>query len=275
LHAGLGMALAHQLLRRLAPASPAAAFDAALRSFLELVEQNSRPAYAIVPVEALGLMVRLFQPRIFRAVERQLRAIDPGLTSYYWHGAGRAIFFLPAQFHPFPGAIDGGLEICRREPPEPALRQDALSGFSFAAVMTDLRHPRSLEPLLGRLSERPEEAEALASGAAGAVLTLLHTTPDDPAIAAFLAYRPPASETSRSELWQRWVAGPSAFAVELYPLLAASGQLGVFARHQSPGSLESLGSLRSAGSLASPQMLGPQWSPESPVRPDRREPGSR
>ncbi|HVT61000.1 MAG TPA: hypothetical protein VHR45_21735 [Thermoanaerobaculia bacterium] len=262
LHAGMGMALAEQTLRRLGPSSPAAAYEAALRRFLSLVELNSRPAYALVPVEALGMMVRLFRSRIRGAVERQLRAVDLGLAAYYWHGAGRAIYFLPAQFHPFPRSLDRGLEICRREPPEPAHRLDALSGFCFAAAMMGLGHPWTLEPLLARLGERTEEAEALASGIAACIVTRHHTTPDDPVIGAFLRYRPPAAEARRAELWRRWVAEPCALVLErLYVRLEAEGRLGALARHQS---------LAALAEMATHAPAEPPAAPGVPERAKRR-----
>ena len=240
LHAGMGMALTEILLLPLRPDSPASTFDAALDSFAEQVEANARPDFAAVAFESLGLMVRRFIPRIHGAVEACLRARDARLAAYYWHGAGRAIYFLPGLFHPFPGTARRGLEICRHEPLEPGHRLDALAGFCFASTMINLRHPELVARLLPFLG--PGEIEALASGVAGALLTRHHTSPDEPGVREFL--RPLAERRTGpaasvlAGLWEEEVRGPCAEALDrAYPLLRARGELASLARHRPLGSL--------------------------------------
>jgi hypothetical protein len=240
LHAGLGMALTERLLSPLRAGSPGGAFDAALDRFAELVAANARPEYAPVVYEALGLMVRRFLARLHGAVEARLRARDARLAAYYWHGAGRAIYFLPGSFHPFPGAARRGLEVCRRDPREASHRLDAASGYCFASTMINLRHPELVARLLPHLE--PGEAAALASGIAGALLTRHHTCPDDPAVRGFL--RPiakpgagPAADRLAA-LWEDAVRGPCAAALDhAYPLLRARGELACLARHRPLGTL--------------------------------------
>jgi hypothetical protein len=253
LHAGLGMALTEILLLPLPPGSPASTFDAALDSFAAQVEANARPEFAAVAFESLGLMVRRFIPRLHGPVEACLRARDAGRAAYYWHGAGRAIYFLPSLFHPFPGTARRGLEICRREPLEPHHRLDALAGFCFASTMINLRHPELVARLLPYLG--PGEIEALASGVAGALLTRHHTSPDQPGVREFL--RPIAAEltghgagpgagaghgagpaANLADLWEEAVRRPCLAALDRsYPLLRARGELASLARHRPLGSL--------------------------------------
>jgi hypothetical protein len=259
LHAGLGMALSEILLRPMRPGGPAASCDAALDRFAGLVAANARPELAAVAFESLGLMVRRFLPRLHGAVESRMRDRDPRLAAFYWHGAGRAIYFLPGSFHPFPGTARRGIEACRREPPAASLRLDALAGYGFAAAMINLRHPELVARLLRYLE--PHEVEALASGVAGALLTRRHTCPEDPAVGAFLRplaapRRPPAAAAAAAaagaggtadarlaELWDRQVRGPCAEALDhAYPLLRARGELAALARHCPVGTL--LGSPR-------------------------------
>jgi hypothetical protein len=240
LHAGLGMALTERLLQPLASGSPDAAFDAALDRYAEVVKANARPDFAAVAFEALGLMVRRFIPRLHAAVEARLRERDARLASYYWHGAGRAIYFLPGLFHPFPGTARRGLEICRREPIEPEHRLDALAGFAFASTMINLRHPELVARLLPHLE--PGEIEALASGVAGALLTRHHTCPDDAAVRGFLRPiadpRAAAMDGCLAGLWEGAVRRPCAAALDHdYPLLRSRGELASFARHRQLGTL--------------------------------------
>jgi hypothetical protein len=245
LHSGMGMALAELLLGRLGPRSRAAAFDAAVRRFVAASNEGSLPGYEAVSLEALGLIVRRFLPSLRRGVEGALRGLDPELAGYYWHGAGRAIYFLPSLFFPLPGNVRRGLDFCRREPPDAERRLDALSGFFFAVTMINLGHPVVLETYLRHLDESAGESAALASGAAACAITLHQTSPGHPALARFLDYRPSPAPggTCRRALWERWVGTPCREAVEtLYPLLRARRQLALLARHQSlPALRERLG----------------------------------
>jgi hypothetical protein len=228
-HAGMGLAFA---LRRLSPLhsrSPAAAFDAVLGELLALYAANSLPAYLPVPQESLGLAVRLFRPRLTGPADASLRRIAPALTPLFWHGAGRGIYFLPAQF--LPGGLARAVGLCRREPPLATERLDALAGLSFAVAMVNLHHPRVFAGLLPQVAERSAEAEALTHGVVACLLARHHTTPADPAIPAFLAYRP--ADPRCRESWEQRVSAPGAEALaRLYPALRASGRLGDFARFQ-------------------------------------------
>jgi hypothetical protein len=240
LHAGLGMALAERLLAPLHPEGAAGTFDAALDRFAELVKDNARPEFAAVTFEALGVMVRRFLPRLHGAVSARLLARDARLAAYYWHGAGRAIYFLPDFFLPSPGAASGALETCRREPPEASFRLDAVAGLCFASTMINLRHPELLVRLLPHLE--PGEAEAMASGVAGALMTRHHTCPYELGVRDFL--RPtaePWAGTAGGGLagaWEDLVRRPCEEALDrAYPLLRARGELATLARHRPLGTL--------------------------------------
>ena len=229
LHVGMGMAFARRLVRRLRPGSPDAEVDEVLRTFAALCEANSRPGLCEAALEPLGLVVRLFHPRLTAPVDRRLRAVEPRLAPYFWHGAGRALYFVPAHFPPLPGAIRRAAERCRCEPQEADNRLDALAGLFFAAAMVNLRHPEVLAALLHRARLAEEEAEACAVGILTGVLARHDAIPGDPAVAALLAYRPRAVEG----LWDRCVTTPCIEGLErLYPLLRASGRLGLLARYR-------------------------------------------
>ncbi len=243
LHAGLGMALTEILLLPLTRGSPAPAIAAALDTFAAQVEANARPEFAAVAFESLGLIVRRFIPRLHAPVEECLRARDERLAAYYWHGAGRGIYFLPGLFHPFPGTGRRGLEICRREPLEPRHRLDALAGFCFASTMINLRHPELVARLLPYVG--PGEVEALASGVAGALLTRHHTSPDQPGVREFLrplavdlTWRKAGPGADLADLWEDAVRRPCLAVLDhAYPRLRARGELARLARHCPLGSL--------------------------------------
>ncbi|MEA2692147.1 MAG: hypothetical protein QOJ16_1534 [Acidobacteriota bacterium] len=229
LHSGMGLGFASCLLPPLHAGSPAAATQAALTEFLDLCAASSRPAYLPVASEALGLFARVFRPRLIAALDAGLRRIAPERAAGFWHGVGRALYFRSVDL--LPGSLARTLGRCRREPPA-ANRLDALAGLAFVVAMINLGHPR---PLAGLLAEvvGEEEAAAVTSGVVGCLLARHHTTPGDPALPAFLAWRPAGSDRRLLELWERRVSGPGSEAIpRLYPALLAEGRLGDFTRFQ-------------------------------------------
>ena len=246
LHAGLGMALARRLLRPLGAGSPAAELDARMRRFMALARDNSRPDLEPVAIEAAGTIVRMFLPRLRVGVARWMRTAEPDREGFYWHGVGRAAYFLPASSLPRSGAMRHALKICRREPPDAATRLDALAGLAFAVTMINWHQPWLIERLFRLVAEEPEaagmppgesaepgEVDAFASGVAACVIARRITIPAAPPPPLF-AYAPPdAAGSRRVELWDGRVRRPCLAALaQLYPQLAARGQLGCFARFQ-------------------------------------------
>ncbi len=228
LHAGMGLAFSERLIGALVRGAGEAEVAAALAAFDLLCRGNARPGYAPTVWEPLGLIVRLFHPRWTAAVDGVLAGYESDARLFFWHGVGRAIYFLPRYF--WPGATRRALARCRREPPAGEARTDALAGFVFAAAMVNLRQPPVLERLLALFGERPEEGAVVAGAFAACVLARRRTTPDDPAITALLAHQPAPDAAAT---WRRVVQEPIATALEVYyPCLVASGRLPQLARHQ-------------------------------------------
>jgi hypothetical protein len=262
LHAGLGMALARRLLRPLGAGSPAAELDARMRRFMALVRDNSRPDLEPVAIEAAGTIVRMFLPRLRVGVAGWMRAAEPDREGFYWHGVGRAAYFLPASSLPRAGAMRHALKICRREPPDAATRLDALAGLAFAVTMINWHQPWLIERLFRLVAEEPDaatgpgaagepgamgepeaaatppgesaepgEVDAFASGVAACVIARRITVPATPPPPLFAYVPPDAAGSRRVELWDGRVRRPCQAALaQLYPQLAARGELGGLAR---------------------------------------------
>jgi hypothetical protein len=259
LHAGLGMALARRLLRPPLSARQPAALAARLERFLELVRGNARPEYEAVAVESCGLVVRMFRPWLHAAVARWMAGAGRHLERLYWHGAGRAMYFLPGSLAPLPGSARRALRRCRREPPDALTRQDALAGLAFAVTMVNWHQPWLIERLFHLLGEPAassrfgggvdgDEAAAFASGVAACIFARRHTMPGEPS-----SIHPPVladlalggslgagssrgspgtvgSWTPRAELWESQIRRPCAAAQEvLYPWLVERRELSRFA----------------------------------------------
>jgi len=223
LHAGLGMGFAAALVSPLRPASPAPRLDDALARFAGLCRANSRPGYGRVAVESLGLMVRMFRAPLAPAVDRALARAAPELAPLFWHGAGRTLYFHPSGFLPDGAARQ--VARCRREVPA-ACRLDALSGLAFAAAMVNLREPGIVARRLAQAGGG-KEIDAFAHGVAAALVARRHTRPDDPAVGAFLAYRPAAGGD-----WEERVVAPCRDVLDRhYPRLLAERRLDELARY--------------------------------------------
>jgi hypothetical protein len=228
LHAGMGMAFAQRVLEGLTPASPDAEVDGALRRFAGLCRASSRPGYVEAALESLGLVARTFHPRLVPALSRRLLARDPELAAYFWHGAGRAVYFLPVHFLPGPASLDPAIDLLLAEAPE-ACRCDALEGLVYAACMVNMERPEGFAALLRASGGRLAARGVLAGGVRAAVAARRDTTPEDPAVDRFLRHVP--GDPAAADLWERLVRRPCLEALAAYPEIKAAGRLGAFARH--------------------------------------------
>lgn len=223
LHTGLGMGLAWALVRPLRPADAGPRLDGALSRFADLCRANSRPGYARVGIEALGAIVRMFRAPLTPVIDGALSRAAPELAALFWHGAGRALYFHPEGLLPSGAARQ--VARCRREAPA-GYRLDALSGLAFAATMVNLNEPAIVARRLAQAGEG-EELAAFAHGVATGLVARRHTRPDDPAVGAFLAYRPAAGGA-----WEERVVAPCRAVLDrVYPRLLAERRLDELARY--------------------------------------------
>lgn len=233
LHAGMGLSLARRTLAGVATAEARGELRPALIRLRDLCRANSAPGFEDVAFEGLGLIVRSVHPGILLDVDRQLGEIDPGLRPLFWHGVGRGLYFVPGLSLP---RLDGGwraVDSARREPPDRLARDNALAGLVWALTLVNLRHPQILERFLERHGERLGGEDAVAHGAASAVLVWIDGVGRDQHLEAFLEHRPDSAEGLVAELWERRVRHPCVEAAErLYGLLATRGGLAPLFRYE-------------------------------------------
>jgi hypothetical protein len=227
LNAGIGLSFADYLIGGLAPAAPAAEVRRVVAEIVGLCRDNARPGYLGAAFESLGLVTRLFHRERVAAVDQALRAVAPEVRSYFWHGAGRALYFSPESFLPF-SLWPTYAEACR-EAPDDMARRNAVAGLTWAAVLVNQRQPWVVSALLvephGERLARLGLEDAFVNGVASSVVMRCATTPGAPFIADFCRYRPPSPAAAR--LWDRLVGRPCDAARRvLYPELAAANRLG-------------------------------------------------
>jgi hypothetical protein len=233
MHAGIGLSIATRLLSPFAPLAAAAPRQDLARALAEIValcRQNSRPGYAGAAFESIGLVTRTFHPGLVQDAGRLLAEADEAVAGFYWHGVGRAIFFLAISFLPCGNADRRGFEMAASEAPDQGARDSAVAGMAWAVTLTNQQQPEVVADLLRRdraLAGDP----AFVNGLASSIIMRYDTTPDAPFIASFCDYRPPGA--AAAELWEEAVAGPCRRALdEYYPVLKATDRLGEVFRYQ-------------------------------------------
>lgn len=214
LHGGLGLACAEHVLERLTPTSSAAEARAAIERFVDLCRANSIDRYFDSAIEALGLDARCFFPDLVPVVGRGLVRLDDAvLHRYFWHGVGRALYFLPVNFIPGYGSLWQAVRMAERESPHDSARADALAGVSYAFTMVNMSHPAILERAL-RDHGPALRGTAFVDGAAAAIVMRQEITPGA-VVLERLANHPPDERVA--ELWNETVRRPCRQALGLEP----------------------------------------------------------
>jgi hypothetical protein len=218
-HTGAGLSFAGRLLATDGTRSPAD-----LARWIALWEENARPGYGGIAVEALGLVARNLYPYLLPRLGELLRAIDPGLAEYLWHGAGRGLYFAPTHALPHSGALSRAFEKARREPPDESGRRNATAGLAWALTLVNLREPEILAGVLRRHGGEIGSAEAFANGVASAVVVWYDIVGLDSHLDAFLAHRPDGP--APAALWRDLVVRPCEEVLQhTYPQLRQGGGL--------------------------------------------------
>ena len=280
LHTGLGLALAEQALDALPPRPAPAELRHGLARFVALCRESSRPGYAAAAIEGLGLVARTLRPGLVTAAGEQLARLDDGgrtteeggaaadghgqLVATFWHGVGRALYFLPSNAPPPCSAPWRAIGMARREPPHAVGRDNAMSGLVWALTLVNLRHPEVLAALLSHHSPAAAECGPMADGISSAIALWHHLAPADPWLAAFLRWRPLPATGRAAARWERLVTAPCAAA------LGAEGR-----RLRQENRLGELFYCRRGGAPAAPPDLGGWDAAADPREPSPRASAAR
>jgi hypothetical protein len=187
LHAGLGLSVADQRLHALTPFDPDCAFHAAVQDFRAICDRHARQGYAGAAYESLGLVTRTLHLPLMDRMDRALAAAEPGLRPYFWHGAGRALYFSPLQF--IPGVSSPWARI-ESEPPDEPARLNATAGLAWATVLVNMRGPEIVAGLLPYISAILPRDDAFRAGAVTAMAMAVDTDASNPFPGRFCAYTP-------------------------------------------------------------------------------------
>ena len=224
LHAGMGLAFAENRIDAVGWHAPYTEVRKAVAEFVALCEANSRPGYVGAALESLGLYIRLFVPRLTASVDQALREVAPrSVLDYFWHGAGRALYFFHTSFSPF--SIQQLYEQARREAPDERARRNAVAGLTWAFTLVNQRQPWIMSNLLiAPEGEQLMRDPAFVKGLQSSIIMRFDTTPGAPFVGEFCSFRPGDPRTR--EMWDELVRDPCARALGvIYPNLRDQGQL--------------------------------------------------
>jgi hypothetical protein len=232
MHAGLGLAFAEQLLNTFTPYDPPEVVRAVLLDFVTLVDENSRRGYEGAAYESLGLVTRFWHSQMVGLVGARLEEVAPRAVSYFWHGVGRALYFLPLYF--VPGLLSPWLAV-EREAPDELAYLNMTAGLSWATTIVNVRQPEIMENFLRTQAEDLPSEGAFTNGLMSSLIMGIDITPGDPFIVQFLEYSPADSDARQAGQWERLVRGPGREAVyRVHPVLRKHERLGeVFHYHPS------------------------------------------
>jgi hypothetical protein len=241
LHAGIGMSFAQHWLQTVDHLSSSADIRHALEQILALCRENSRPGYEGAALESLGLIARNGQfysetrpDEMVQIVSRELARLDPEAFEYFWHGVGRAHYFLPIHFIPGYGSIWHAVGMIRQAVPNRIAWLNAIAGLAWGVVMVNIRHPQIVANLLRYYGAQLSVDDGFANGVASSIMVRYDTTPDAPFITPYYLYQPEPADTQLVQLWQSQVQQPCAVALQdYYPVLKQHHRLGEIFRYQS------------------------------------------
>ena len=190
LHAGVGLSFAHISLAGLDNESSSRVLRDAMRRFLALCHEASRPGYRGCAIESLGIPTLILHgPKMARRLHDVLIELEPTAASFMWRGVGRALYFSPANFVAGGASSWTGLRIADRLAPDEDAWRNLHAGYTWALTLVNMLQPEIVEAALGEPGAASRDPASFVSGVVCSALMREDTTPGAPELPAFLARR--------------------------------------------------------------------------------------
>jgi hypothetical protein len=224
LHAGIGMSFANRLLRKLETTAPPEVVRSTVTRFANLCRRSSRPGYTGAAYESLGLATRTLYPNLMPLIDRELPSVEPELVGYFWHGAGRAMYFEPTTLLPAFNAPWRAVSKIADTAPHEEAYLNLLSGLSWAITVVNMRHPEVMATFLRHHAPTLAKTGAFSNGVVSSLMMRFDTTPDSKNIHNFIRHQP--ADPGVQAAWESLIAKPYHVAMsETYPRLRQANQL--------------------------------------------------
>jgi hypothetical protein len=247
MHAGIGITFAKHALTSLTPLSTNEEIDAALLNFLDLVDDNSQERYKGAALESLGLVTRTWYVQMVLLIYDRLALLNGPASEFFWHGAGRAMYFSPMYmlpgFSPWHAA--------QLEPPNETARRNARAGVAWAFTIVNIRQPEIASNFLAHRSDEIEGNDAFTDGVYSTLIMAGEMVPGHRFVTGYCRYKPDAKNTAAVSGWNQYVGADCETRVNFYrQTLKAHGKLGeVFRYHALPDYVGALSSPMTARDL--------------------------
>jgi hypothetical protein len=229
MHAGIGISFAQHVLRPLTPVSSEAQVWAAVRRFIGLVRDNSRPGYEGPALESLGLVTHTWYSQIVPLIDRALWMTDRATLEYFWHGVGRSAYFTPLNLLPGSSAFQG----VTAEAPHQLALLNATAGATWAFTLVNIQAPEVLFHLVRTNAPALAVNDAFTNGLISTVMMANDMIPGDPFTTALCAYAPQQADAASLQNWDFLVRQPCQRAnAQILPILKRAGCLGEVFRYQ-------------------------------------------
>ncbi len=232
MHAGIGIAFAKHEVAKLTPWSSEGEVKDALKRFLALVRDNSKPGYEGAALESLGLVTRTWYPQLVDTIAKHLASLDADAVDFFWHGAGRAMYFSPMYMMP-------GLspwEAADEEPPDERARLNARAGVAWAFTIVNIRHPKIAAHFLRHKKGRISGNGAYTNGAHSTLIMAGEMVPGHQFVSEFYDFKPDAGDSALAESWGKYIGTDLRNTIDQYrESLKAHQKLGeIFRFHPLP-----------------------------------------
>ena len=201
MHAGMGIAFAKHAVANLTPWSTDMEFRDALTVFLNLVRQNSMPGYEGAAVESLGLVSRTWHGQLVNQISSHLLEIDTDTFEFFWHGAGRAMYFSPMYMLPGLSPWDAA----DNEPPNETACRNARAGVAWAFTIVNVRHPEIIANFLRYKANRIAGNDAFADGVYSTLIMAGDMVPNHRFVTAFGRYQPDEDDPAMVAAWTKHI----------------------------------------------------------------------
>lgn len=246
LNAGIGMAFAQHWMKKVNHLSPVSDIQKSLRQITALCRENATPGFEGAALESLGLITQNGQfysetrpASMVRIVARELKNIeDQEAFEFFWHGVGRAHYFLPINFLPGYGSIGHAVQMIRQATGDDETAWlNAVAGLAWGVTMVNIRHPKILANYLKSHGDEIGEDDALANGVGSSIMMRYDTTPEASFTKDYYEYDPGSSDSDLAKNWNSQVKEPCKRALEkggYYDRLKKLRRLGeIFRYHKS------------------------------------------
>ncbi|MBZ5507113.1 MAG: hypothetical protein LAO78_16775 [Acidobacteriia bacterium] len=235
LHAGIGLALVERLLADIHGLS-SNEFQKHVAECVRLFQNTFQPEYLEIIYEALGLATRNLYPHLTAKMHLSLLRVNEELPEYFWHGVGRALYFVPSSFLPGNSAPWKALEMCMKEPPNETCRRNTVAGFVWALTLVNIRQPHIMAEFLSHHGKNPQAQEAIVNGVCSALIIWARSCSNSHDLNRMNHYQCDGREPILN-LWNRYVGEACRNALVYCSAKAGGEHLGKLFRYQTTARL--------------------------------------